>query len=96
MSQEEMEELTNGLDEHPEETYETAKVVVGVRVADVVGRVLETDEEKQLFLTLLDTFFKSDMVYENLKMFVQFYMNEQAVPQQQQLIVPDKPKIILP
>lgn len=96
MEEDTKEELTNGLDEHTENVYDSATVSVQVQVAEVVGRPLETDEEKALFLTLLNTFFQSEMLQENLKMFVQFYMNEQQAPTEQKLVVPEKPKLIVP
>ena len=91
----EEEELTNGLDEHAEGVYDSASVTVTVSPAEVVGRPLE-EGEHELFLALLNEFFASPMIGANLQMFVQFYMNEQQAPAEQKLVVPEKPKLILP
>jgi len=95
MVEEQEEELTNGLDHDPEETYKTASVTVNLVVAEILGRAVENEEEQQLFLALISSFFSSDLIFEQLKMFVQFNMNEQPAIPESKLVVPEK-KLILP
>ena len=93
MAKKKEEPLINGIEENPEDVFSKASVKIEVVVSEIAGRPLETEEEKAMFLELMNAFFSSDIVYENLKMFVQFYLEQQAVPK---VLVPEKPKIILP
>jgi hypothetical protein len=89
------EELSNGVaHEDPEDIFTGATVSVQVPVAETVGRVLETDEERQMFLTLISAFYSSEIVYEQLKMFVRVNMGEMKPPTE--LVVPEKKQLILP
>ena len=90
---EETEELTNGIEHNPE-MFSSAQVTINMQVAEVLGRPVDSEEERDLFLELINVFFSSEPVLVNLKMFIQFYMNENAVPQK--IVVPDKPKLIIP
>lgn len=88
----EEEEKTNGV-EHNEDMFATASVTVNLFVADIAGKALETEEERELFLALISSFFQSPIIHQQLKDFVRFNMtNEPPTPD---LIIPDK-RIILP
>jgi hypothetical protein len=90
----EEEPLTNGIEEHPEDMFLTASVTVNLHVADVLGKPVETEEDRQLFLAVISSFFQSEIVYEQLKMFVRFNMNPQTPPESQ-IVVPER-KILVP
>lgn len=92
VEEEEKEELTNGI-EHNSEMFSSAKVTIDMKVAQVLGRPVESEEERAMFLELINAFFSSEPVLMNLSMFVRYYMDEQAVPK---IVVPDKPKLVLP
>lgn len=89
----EEEPKTNGIEEHPEDYFRTASVTVNLSVADVLGRPVEADEEKELFLAIISSFFSSEPVYNQLKQFVRFNMNNELPTPD--IIVPDR-HLILP
>lgn len=89
-----VDEGMNGIEEHPDDLFLTASVTVNLHVADVLGRPVETDEEKELFLAVISSFFSSEPIYEQLKFFARFNMNPQTPPKPD-LVVPEK-RLILP
>lgn len=60
--------------ENGEKKNEGAKVEVNLVVEDVLGRSLETEEERQVFLAIISSFFSSEPVYNQLKQFVKLNM----------------------
>ncbi len=91
--EEEKETLTNGEAHDEEDIFTGATVSVNVPVAEVLGRPVETEEDKELFLALISSFYSSQIVYEQLKQFVRFNMDDE--PASPEIIVPEK-KLILP
>lgn len=86
---EQEEDKTNGLDHNPDDTFLSASVTVNLFVADIVGKPVETDEEKELFLALISSFFSSDIIHVQLQDFVRLNMEPKS-----DIIIPDKTIII--
>lgn len=66
----------NGLDEtHEEEKkFKTASVQVNLVTADVLGREVVTEEDKEKFLAIISSFFSSEIIHKQLKEFVKTNM----------------------
>lgn len=60
--------------ENGEQKNEGAKVEVNLVVEDVLGKHIETEEERQKFLAVISSFFSSEPVYIQLKQFVKLNM----------------------